>query len=468
MARILIVDDEQSLREFLEILLRKAGHDVTTASSGEAAVALWEDEPPPEIDLVITDLKMNRVTGIDVLRKVKEVAPETEVIVMTAYQTTETAIEAMKLGAYDYTTKPFKVDEIKVLIGKALEKRELALENRRLRSQVRERVNFENFVGRSRAIRDVFDIVERVSTTRASVLIVGETGTGKELVAKAIHFNSPRRERPFLVINCGAIPDQLMESELFGHMKGSFTGAYADKKGLFEEASGGTLFLDEIGELTLPLQVKLLRALQERKIKRVGAAREVDIDVRIVAATNRDLEEEVKRERFRSDLYYRLNVVQIRVPALRERKEDVPLLAQHFLRRLGDDLGRVVRAIHPRAMEALCAYHFPGNVRELENIVERALTFEMSDVLMPDSLPSHLIAPPGLPDLATASTALELPQNGVDLERILADLEKVYLAKALDRTRGNRTEAAKVLGISFRSIRYKLAKYGMGDEDGES
>ena len=466
MAHILVVDDEVSMREFLEILLRKSGHTVECMKDGAEALARIGDGAD-EVDLVITDLKMPRVTGLEVLERVKQAMPDTEVVVMTAFSTTETAIEAMKKGAYDYIGKPFKVDQIKVVVDKCIEKRRLAVENRRLHHLVREKFRFENIVGRSPAIRQVFEMIERVALTRTNVLISGETGTGKELVAKAIHFNSPRKDKPFLVINCGAIPAELMESELFGHIKGAFTGAYTNKKGLFEEADGGTLFLDEIGELTLPLQVKLLRALQERKIKQVGGVRELDVDVRIIAATNRDLEDEVRRDRFRQDLYFRLNVIQIRMPALRDRRDDIPLIAQHLLQKLGKDLGKHLRGIEPRAMDALIAYPFAGNVRELENLIERAVTFEMSDVLTVSSLPEHVVAPPRtLGPMSGPGRELELPDSGVDLEGILADVEKRYLLKALEQTGGNKTDAAKRLGVSFRSIRYKLAKFGIAGEDG--
>ena len=449
------------MREFLEILLRKEGYAVEAADGGVQAITRL-DSTGTEYDLVITDLKMPHVDGLSVLRHAKHVSPETEVILMTAFSTTETAIEAMKLGAYDYISKPFRVEEIKVVIQKGLERRLLSLENRRLKGQLQQRYAFHNIVGKSSAIRQVFSVIERVARTRTSILLAGETGTGKELVAKAIHYNSPRRDGPFIVINCGAIPEQLMESELFGHAKGSFTGAVFDKKGLFEEAIGGTLFLDEVGELPLPLQVKLLRALQERRIKRIGGTRELEVDVRIVAATNRDLEREVAADRFRQDLYYRLNVVQMRVPPLRERREDIPLLIQHFLERFREEYGTPVCGIDPDALELLMRYSFDGNVRELENIIERAVNFETTASITVSSLPGGVrdrqVQPAVIGEVVVTG-------SGVDVESILADLERKYLVEALRVAGGVRTDAAKLLKISFRSIRYKLQKYQIEDDE---
>ena len=454
-ARVLIVDDEVSMREFLEILLVKAGYDVTTAAGGYEAIARLSGGN--QFDLVLTDLKMPRGDGLEVLEFVKRNAADTQVIVMTAFSTAETAIQAMRLGAYDYISKPFKVDEISVVIEKCLEKQRLQVENRRLLGALRDRYSFSNIVGKSRAIREVFEIIERVAQTRTNILVYGETGTGKELVAKAIHYNSPRRQGPFLVINCGAIPDNLMESELFGHMKGSFTGAVSNKKGLFEESHGGTLFLDEIGELSLQLQVKLLRVLQERRVKPIGGAHERAVDVRIVAATNRDLEVEVAEDRFRQDLYYRLNVIQLEIPPLRSRREDIPLLVNHFLDRFSKEMAKPLRGIAPDALDRLMSYPFVGNVRELENIIERAATFEISDVITRSSLPPHVLKDRERQAVENFAD-VHIPTDGMDLEGLLHDVERRYLIEALRRTHGNRTEAAKLLGMSFRSIRYKLSK----------
>jgi two-component system response regulator PilR (NtrC family) len=450
------------MREFLEILLRQEGYKVVCATDGVDALGKLNDRTE-EFDVVITDLKMPRVGGMEVLEHVKRVSPETEVVVMTAYSTTESAIEAMQKGAYDYISKPFKVEEIKVIIQRCIERRRLTEENRRLRGQLREKYSFSKIVGKSDCMRQVFAIIEDVANTRTSILVSGETGTGKEMVAKAIHFNSPRRDKRFLAINCGAIPEQLMESELFGHVKGSFTGAVSNKKGLFLEADGGTLFLDEIGELGIGLQVKLLRALQERCIKPVGSVDEIKVDVRIIAATNRDLEDEVVHGRFRQDLYYRLNVVELPLPALRERRDDIPLLAQFFLERFVEDMGKQIQCIEPEAMEALFNYHYSGNVRELENLIERAVTFEKSSSITLSSLPPHVVERRRV--IGSSGEAIEIGEEGVLLEDLLAALEKRYIIKALEMTKGNRTDAAKLLGVSFRSIRYKLAKYGVQDDN---
>jgi two-component system response regulator PilR (NtrC family) len=459
-SRILIVDDEQSLREFLEILLTSEGYAVDMADCGFAAIA--KISSGEVYDLIITDLKMARGDGLQVLAHVKKNVPEIEVIMMTAFSTSETAVEAMKLGAYDYLAKPFNVDEITLVVAKCLEKRNLAQENQRLKSELADRYSFENIVGKSAAMKQVFSVVERVASTRTSVLVTGETGTGKELVARAVHFASSRCDKPFLVINCGAIPEQLMESELFGHKKGSFTGAFADKTGMFEAAEGGTLFLDEVGELPMSLQVKLLRVLQERRVKPVGGAHEIQVNARIIAATNRDLEEEVEGDRFRRDLFYRLNVIQIAIPPLRDRREDVPLLVQHFIHKFNDEMDKQMVGTTPEALDSLMAWHYPGNVRELENIIERAATFETTDRLQRQNLPPS-VAEPRVLDISAAAADFELPEEGVVLEDILSEIERRYLRQALERSDGVRTDAAKLLGMTFRSIRYKLSKYGMNE-----
>ena len=458
MGKILVVDDEKSMREFLEIFLRKEGYEVALASNGEEAMARAAAE---DFELIITDLKMPRVSGIDVLERVKDTSPHTMVIVMTAYSTAETAIEAMKKGAYDYIPKPFKVDEIRVVIEKALEKRNLMLENLRLKGALKEKYSFSNIIGKSAGMQKVFELIARVARTRASVLVTGESGTGKELVAKAIHYNSLRKDDPFVVINCGAIPETLMESELFGHVKGAFTGASRDRKGLFEAADGGSIFLDEIGELSPALQVKLLRVLQERTFKPVGGITEREVDVRVIAATNKVLEDEVREGRFREDLYYRLNVIAIHLPPLRERREDIPLIAAHFLRKHTREMQKEINGIAPDALTALVNYRYVGNVRELENIIARAVTFESEDTLTIESLPRSLTEEQS--PLGDFRANIHLPERGVDLEALLADIEKTFLTKAMDRADGVKTDAAKILGISFRSIRYKLAKYGISE-----
>jgi two-component system response regulator PilR (NtrC family) len=459
MSRILVVDDEASLRELLEIFLQGEGYAVDVASSAEAALGLLE---AAEYHVVITDLKMPGMSGLELLRRIKSGWPDTQVVLMTAYSTTDTAIDAMKSGAYDYVAKPFKVAEMLVVVQKALERCELQREVAELRGALSRTFGIENLVGKSPAMQSLFDVVERVCRTRTSVLITGESGTGKELVAKAIHYQSPRQGKPFVVVNCGAIPENLMESELFGHVRGAFTGAVANKKGLFEAAHGGTLFLDEVGELPLAMQVKLLRALQERRVKPVGATGEIEVDVRVLAATNRDLQDLVRTGEFREDLYYRLNVIHVAIPPLRQRREDIPFLAHHFVQRFSREMEKIIRGIAPEAMELLVSYSFPGNVRELENIIERAITFETEDRITSKSLPRHVVEAPGAAVAAVA--ALALPPAGFDLEATLADIERGFLQQALGRTGNNRTEAARLLGISFRAIRYKLAKYGLGDD----
>ena len=472
MAEILVVDDEQSMREFLSICLRRDGHRVTTATSGETAIAQLKGAP---FDIVITDLRMpGKLDGLALLHEIKtgkvKYTPspgatpwviDPEVILVTAYATADTALAAMKQGAYDYLTKPFKVEEINAVIGRALEKRKLLEENLALRDRVAGKNRLADLLGKSRAMHKVFELISKIHSTRTSVLITGESGTGKELVARALHSEGTRAKHPFVAVNCGAIPEELMESELFGHRRGSFTGAIADKPGMFQEAEGGTIFLDEIGELSLSLQVKLLRVLQERKVKAIGASEEVEIDARVIAATNRDLEAEVQRGAFRADLYYRLNVVEIWIPPLRHRREDIPLLAEHFLRRFGAEHGRQLQLSH-EAMRKLESYDFPGNVRELENMLERAVALSSGPILGVGDLPSVKAARP-------IDTPIEFPAEGVDLDRMLSDFERGWVLRALEQTGGVRKRAATLLGISFRSLRYRLEKLGIdkGPEDDE-
>jgi len=453
-ARLLVVDDEQSMREFLEIFLRREGYAVSTASDVDMAIAHLEND---EIDLVITDMQMPEKTGLDLILAARNVSPETLMIVVTAFGTTDSAISAMKEGAYDYLTKPFKVDELRIVIEKALEKKLLSNENHRLREELRSQSRDRNIIGHSRAMQEVFDLIAQVAETKTNVLVAGESGTGKELVARAIHEQSDRASENFVAINCGAIPENLLESELFGHVKGAFTGAVQSKEGLFETASGGTLFLDEIGELSQPLQVKLLRALQEKNIRRVGDTVDREIDVRIVSATNRRLEEEVAEGRFREDVYYRLNVIQLTLPPLRKRKEDIPLLAQHFIRRFSAELGKEVEGMDAEAFDQLSAYGFPGNVRELENLIERAVALARGPVIGPDLLPPTVKSAPA------QATAARVSEEGVDLESLVADYERSLLEEALVQSGGVKKRAARLLGISFRSFRYRLEKLGIED-----
>ncbi len=455
MASILVVDDERSMREFLEILLRQAGYDVAVA--GDAAAAL-QRAAQGDVDLVITDLRLGRDSGIDVLRGIKEQSPNTEVVMVTAFATTENAIQAMKLGAYDYVQKPFKLDELKLVVAKALERRALVAENRVLRRHAGPLSELE-LLGSSPAIHEVREVVEKVAPGRTTVLISGESGVGKEVVARAIHRRSGRADQPFVAVNCGAIPEGLIESELFGHEKGSFTGASEARAGLFEVAGTGTLFLDEVGELPPPMQVRLLRALQERRIRRVGGARDLPVAARIVAATNRDLTLEVQRGNFREDLYYRLNVISLHVPPLRERQEDIPAFLEHYLRRFALEQGRPVPRLAPETERVLLAHGWPGNVRELANVIERAMALSSAEVLEPSALPPALRG-----RTSSVAAAARLPDAGIDLQAHLDAIERGLLEEALTRTGGVKTEAARLLSVTFRSLRYRLAKYGIGGE----
>jgi len=453
--KILVVDDEKSMCDFLEIMLNKEGYEVTSTTSGEKALELLDNDL---YNMVLTDVKMPGVDGFEVLRKTKEVSPDTVVIMITAYGSPEGAVTAIKEGAYDYITKPFRVEEVKLTIKKSLERSTLIQENIRLRQAVEDRYKFWNLIGKSPKMQRVYELVEKVSQTKANVLITGESGTGKELVAKAVHFNSARKDRSFVTLNCGAIPENLLESELFGHMKGSFTGAIANKRGLLEMAEGGTLFMDEIGELPLPLQVKLLRVIQEREFKRVGGIEDIKVDVRIISASNQDLQQKVAHSSFREDLFYRLNVIQIKIPPLRERKEDIPLLVNHFVRKYSADTGKEIGGISPEALELLLGYNFAGNVRELENIIERSITLETTPMIADRHIRSYLnerMISKGIPP------TLEIPEEGMDLNKVVEDLEKAFILKALEQTDGVKKKAAEILGMNFRAMRYKLAKYDL-------
>ncbi len=454
--KILIVDDELSMREFLCILLEREGYQVHQADSAEAALTLLETG---SYALVVSDVKMPGMDGLTLLEKIKQLSQDTAVLVMTAFSTAEQAVAAMKLGAYDYIAKPFNVEEIKILVRNALEKRSLTKENIRLRQEVQERYSFSGMIGKSKKMRDVYSIIEKVALSTANVLILGESGTGKELAAKAIHYNSLRRNKPFVPVNCGAIPETLMESELFGHKKGTFTGAIADRAGLFEQAEGGTLFLDEIGELPLLLQAKLLRVLQEREFRRVGGTENKKTDVRIVAASNRDLEGQVEEGTFREDLFYRLNVVPVRMPPLREVPEDIILLVEHFYRKFAQaPAGSEI--ITPGALKLLMAYPFPGNVRELENLVERCTVLGDS-IISEDSLPSKIVE---YQNILLNNEDLVIPLEGMNLEAYLDGIEKKIVLQALEKSGGVKKRAAELLGLTFRSMRYRLAKFGMDEE----
>jgi two-component system response regulator PilR (NtrC family) len=450
MNRILIVDDEQSMRELLAILLRKEGYEVVTAENGANALKAVQREI---FDLVITDLRMPQFDGMALLKSVKEVSPDTIVIIITAFGTTEGAERARNLGAYDYIGKPFNNDEIKLVIHNALEKRHLRKENLLLKREIESRAGFEYFIGKSEPMQRIFSLIRQVADTKSTVLITGESGTGKELVARALHTHSARKNNPFVTVNCGALPETLLESELFGYMKGAFTGAVSNKQGLFEAANGGTIFLDEISATTPALQIKLLRVIQEREFKRVGGTADIKVDVRVLAASNSDLQQEVSKGSFREDLYYRLNVIPIHVPPLRERMDDIPLLINFFLKNISS--GREPKKIAPEAMNRLLNYRWPGNVRELENAIERLNILASGDTIRIEHIPDSISVSQQYPDLMP----LDIPDSGVNLELLLQNAEKTLLFKALDKSGGVKTEAARLLGLSFRSFRHRLQKY---------
>ena len=453
MKRILVVDDEQSMRELLAIMLRKDGFDVVAAESRTQAAAVLARGP---VDLIVTDVKLPDGDGIEILRHVKAAAPETVVIVMTAYGSTETAVAALKLGAYDYLIKPFDVDELKIVVRNALERQQLQHENLLLKAEFRTQHGLDKIVGVSPVMAAVFSLVRSVAPTSSTVLVSGESGTGKELVAKAIHALSPRKDAPFVSVNCAAVPENLLESELFGHMKGAFTDAHQNKKGLFEAAHRGTLFLDEVGETPPSMQVKLLRALQEKTIRRVGATEETGVDVRLVAATNRPLETLMREGRLREDLFYRLNVIPIHLPALRERREDIPLLAEVFLRRFSKEMGKNVVKISAEAMQRLVAHRWPGNVRELENVIERAVALESHEAVLAERLPEALRADGGV-------LVRTVMGEGFNLDHHIRSVELDLVREALEQAAWSRADASRRLGITPRSLRYLMRKHGLTD-----
>ncbi|MGH7257500.1 MAG: sigma-54-dependent transcriptional regulator [Nitrospiraceae bacterium] len=452
MEKILVVDDEQSMRDVLSIMLKRAGYGVTTASDGEEAVGHIHKEI---FDLVITDLRMPKMGGLDVLKTVKACSPETVVLVITAFASAESAVDAMKHGAYDYLTKPFQVDEVQLIIRNALERRRLSTENMLLKREMASQSSFSRIIGQSDAMQRVFEVIKKVADSKSNVLIGGESGTGKELVARAIHYNSSRAQMPFVTVNCSAVPETLLESELFGHMKGSFTGAVSNKAGLFEVANGGTIFLDEIGDTTPTIQVKLLRVIQEREFRRVGGTQDVKVDVRIVAATNRDLEKAVAEGAFREDLYYRLDVIPIKIPPLRMRTGDIPLLVSHFLEKFAGESGKSVPAITQEALHVLLAHEWRGNVRELENVIERVVAFSTGGSVTDADIRGWLhktLSPQQV-------VPTDLPEDGLDLEGLINSIEKDLLLKALERSQWVKKRAARLLRLNTRSFRYRLEKY---------
>ncbi len=450
--KILIVDDEAEMRALLRDILHERGFQVAVAGSGREALKLMTEAEYP---VVLTDLRMKEMPGLELLAEIKREAPDTNVILMTAFGSVETAIEAMKQGAYDYLIKPVKNEELLRVTERAAREAALRREVNRLRREVLKDYSFHQILGKSKPMREVFDLIRRVANSPTNVLITGESGTGKELVAKALHYNSDRREAPFVAVNCAAIPEALLESELFGHVRGAFTDAKTDKRGLFEEATGGTLFLDEISELPLTLQAKLLRAIQEREIRRVGATRSVAVDVRLIAATNLNLTEEVKAKRFREDLFYRLNVIEIRLPALRERREDIPLLADAFFRKCAETRQKPLQGIAEPALALLVDYAWPGNVRELENVIERAVTLARGEKVMPDDLPPMIQGTRGV---------RQVIEEGADRVLPLQDVEKEYILRVLEKLGGNKYQAAQALGIDRKTLYRKLAEIESSEE----
>ncbi len=459
MTSVLIVDDERSMRDFLKILLEKEGHKVAIAESGKRALEILDNQ---EVDVIVSDIRMPGMTGIELLEAVKGDHPDLPVIMITAFASPDDAVLAMKNGAFDYITKPFNVDEIKSVIESATNKTQQTIKPKDLSS------SFPEIIGKSREMLKIFDMIQRVAPTPANVLIYGESGTGKELVAQAIHKHSKVADQNFVPITCSAIPEDLMESELFGHVKGSFTGAICDKSGLFNEADNGTAFLDEIGELTPIIQTKLLRVLQEREIKPVGGTRTKRINVRIIAATNKVLENEIREGRFREDLFYRLAVVPMRVPPLRERKDDVPMLVNYFLKKYSRQLGKEVQEISSYGLQVLMNYHFPGNVRELENIIERGVALAGSNIILPESLTFTGKTRPANPDAANnehenlfQAAASEEELFDLGIEKIIDNLEKRLISHTLKKTNNSKMRAAELLQLSFRSLRYKVKKYSL-------
>ena len=454
-SHILVVDDELSMRELLEYMLNKEGYQVTCAEDGRKAIRLLEKN---QYDLLLCDIKLGDISGLDVLRASKKNSQNTVVILISAYASTETAVEAMNEGAYDYVPKPFDKDELLQTVAKALDIRTVEHEKELLDDQLKENMHFGMLVGASPAMRHIYKLILQVAKTKTNVLITGESGTGKELIAKAVYQESDRSDQPFVVINCGGIPETLMESELFGHKKGSFTGATSDKKGLFEDAHKGTIFLDEIGELSLPIQVKLLRAVQEKVFKAVGGNDDISVDIRIVSATNKNLEKEVIAGNFREDLFYRLNVIEIKVPPLRERKADLRPLAQYFLEKYSKEMGKTITKFSSYAIDMLNKYDFPGNIRELENLLERSVALSTTNIILPDSLALSIHKRRWIEGFKGRRFDLDEVSQGVSLDIILEEIERAYLVKALDCSSGNKNKAAELLGISFRSLRYRLDK----------
>jgi two-component system response regulator PilR (NtrC family) len=454
MAKILVVDDDQGMREFLEIMLNREGYRVTTACDAVKALGRCRRE---KFDLIITDLKMPKMDGIGFLREVKDISPESVVILITAYASGETALTAMKEGAYDYIEKDFAIEDLKRIVRNALAGKEVKRDESQFLKEVEDSAGFGAMIGNSREMLKVYGTIKKVADTPANVLILGESGTGKELVAKAVHEYSSRSKMPFVVINCGGIPENLLESELFGYVKGAFTGAYTDKAGLFEVAHGGTIFLDEVADLPPLLQVKLLRVVQEKTFRRIGGAEDIRVDVRIISATNQKLAENVKEGKFREDLFYRLNVIPLHLPPLRERKDDIPLLTKHFIEKYSREFNKEIKTISAYALELLMHYPFPGNIRELENIIERSIALETSNIILPENLVLDEGSRKG-----GGQDQPDVPDEGLNLNDEMNRFERGLIEKALEKAGGSKTKAAELLKISYDSLHYRIEKLGIG------
>jgi len=461
--RILVVDDELIVCESCQRILDEEGYEVEVALSGQEA---FEKMKESLFDIVITDLKMPTIDGIDVLKYIRKEFPDTIVIMITGFSTVETAVEAMKLGAFDYIPKPFTPDEVSVVVKKALEKRSLQLENIYLRQELQEKYGFHNIVGKSKKMQEIYRIIAKVAPTDSTVLIYGQSGTGKELIARAIHFNSLRREKQFVPVDCAVLSENLLESELFGHIRGSFTGAVTTKPGLFEIADGGTVFLDEVGNISLSIQAKLLRVLQEREFTPVGGTKIKKVDIRLVAATNKTLEKMIKEETFREDLYYRLNIVPMYLPSLKERQEDIPMLAIHFLKKYSEEMGKTIKGFTPEAMERLIRYHWPGNVRELENVIERSVVMVDGEMVQPE----HLILPK---EQEQGGIEIQVPLTSDGLkelkkhlrEKAVEDVERAFVTNALERNNGNVTRASEEVGMLRPNFQALMRKYNLRAKD---
>lgn len=452
MEKILIIDDEKSVLDMLNVIFKKEGYRVKKSLSAQKALELIDEE---DFDLILSDIRLPQISGMELLRKVKEKKPGIPVIMITAYGTIKQAVEAFKAGAIDYIVKPFDVEELKIIVSQGLEKIRLREENILLKKELKEKYSFKNMVGKSKKMKEIYSLIEKLAATDSTVLITGESGTGKEMAARAAHLLSPRWEKPFVSINCGALPENLLESELFGHVKGSFTGAVVDKKGMFEVAEKGVLFLDEVGEMSPWTQVKLLGAIQDKKVRRVGGTEEIPVDVRIIAATNQNLKKKIEEEKFREDLFYRLNVISFEMPPLREKKEDLPLLVSHFLKKYCKKMGKKMKRIVPEVMNIFESYPWPGNVRELENLIERIVAIEDRVTITEDSLPEELLKPHKKPE-----TNL-LFQQGFNLNSHLDEIAQDYIKEARQAANGNLKETASHLGVSYRTLRYLIDKYGL-------